>query len=96
MKGLDLNTPLWQLTVGQFLDLCQQANQVPEEKEESGELVYGLDGLARLLGCSKTTAQARKSAGEFDEALYQTGRKVVFDKAKVLDIIKKQNKTKIR
>ena len=90
MRTLDMNTPVWQLTVGELIDLVQKSMRTEEaQREKEKELVYGIDGLARLLGCSKTTAQIRKSRGDFDSATYQTGRKVAFDKAKILDLIKK-------
>lgn len=45
MKVIDPKTPLWQLTVEEFLDL--QKLNYSEKKYE-----YGLKGIARIFGCS--------------------------------------------
>ena len=51
-------------------------------------LVYGISGLARLLGCSDTTAWRHRKSGKFDPAISQLGDTIVFDTQKVLEIMK--------
>ena len=50
-------------------------------------LVYGISGLARLLGCSDTTAWRHRKSGKFDAATSQLGDTLVFDSRKVLEIM---------
>lgn len=86
MDTLDLNRPLFSLTVGEFLALKntetikQPTNTNPEKK-----YVYGLQGLARLLGCSHPTAQRVKDSGKIP--FTQTGRKLIFDQEAVLSAL---------
>lgn len=49
--------------------------------------VYGLNGLAKLLGCGRTKAQEIKNSGKIDEAIYQAGRKIVIDSEKALELL---------
>ena len=51
-------------------------------------LVYGISGLARLLGCSDTTAWRHRKSGKFDAATSQLGDTLVFDSHKVLEIMR--------
>lgn len=95
-------TRLIDVTVGDFIGYLKECGLVGQQKEAvqySGpETVTGLDGLAQLLGCSKGTASRRKQSGEFDEAISQTGRKIVVDVRKLLEItnIAKMSKVKRR
>ena len=80
----NLNTPIWQLTVGEFLELQERAMKpLHEQKEEpkpgKKNLVYGIKGLAELLDCSPTTAQRIKNSGVIDRAVTQYGRKLIID-----------------
>jgi hypothetical protein len=87
------DTPIWQLTVGEFLDLQkeflkpQTVIQQPEKK-----LVHGLEGIARLFGCSRTTASAIKKSGVIDEAITQVGRTIVVDVNLALRLAGKRKK----
>ncbi|OPB93714.1 hypothetical protein BAS10_12980 [Elizabethkingia meningoseptica] len=54
------------------------------------ELVHGIKGLAELLGCGRTKAQELKSSGILKEAVIQNGKKIIFDAAKVLELLKNQ------
>ena len=81
---LDLNTPIWQLTVGEFIDLQKNAlpptsQTVQNIQHPTKRYVYGISGLAELFGCSKTTAGKWKAAGWLDTAIMQTGRKITID-----------------
>ena len=52
------------------------------------ECVFGLDGLASLIGCKKTKAQQVKNSGILDDAIIQNGRKLIIDKNKALELLK--------
>jgi len=87
----DLNTPIWQLTVGEFIELQQRIypkTQSEEKKPERKRLVYGIKGLAKLLSCSTTTAQRIKNEGVIDKAITQFGRKIIIDADMALKLIK--------
>ena len=57
-----------------------------QEVIEKKEYVYGINGLADLIGCSKTHASRLKSQGIFDEAIIQRGRKIIIDREKALEL----------
>lgn len=88
----NLNTPIWQLTVGEFLELAEK-NQVKVAKETTTDsfpkknLIYGIKGLAKLLECSTTTAQKIKNSGVIDKAISQFGRKLIIDADLVLKLM---------
>ena len=50
---------------------------------------YGLKGLAKILGCSRSTASKIKSSGILDEAICQNGKLIIIDKEKALELLKK-------
>lgn len=83
-------TRLIDVTVGDFIDYLKDCGLIghPESKIEYAgpEYVYGLEGLAKLLGCSIGTASRRKQSGEFDKAISQVGRKIIIDAKQVLEI----------
>jgi hypothetical protein len=84
------NTPLWQLTVEEFITLLKEngvgmgTQTVIQPEQPTKNYVYGLNGLATLLDCSKVTAQKIKKSGQIDSCFSQIGRKLVFDADKVL------------
>lgn len=51
-------------------------------------LVYGLAGLSRLLGCSVSTAARIKKSGVLAPAIHQTGKIIVIDADLALDLMK--------
>lgn len=77
MESIDPKTPLWQLTIAEFLEVSK--NVSCEKKYE-----YGLKGLAKLLGCSVSKASEVKSSGILDEAIFQRGNIIIIDKQKAL------------
>lgn len=95
----NLNTPIWQLTVGEFLELQERAikqqtrhheiDNKPKRLEKT--LVYGISGLAELLSCSKGTAQKIKNSGTIDKAVSQCGKKIVIDADLALELIRKDD-----
>jgi hypothetical protein len=58
--------------------------------EQKKEYAYGLDGLARIIGCSKSHASKLKGEGLFDDAIVQNGRKIIIDKEKALELFNKK------
>lgn len=82
---MDLNKPLWQLTSGEFLELLKKDEPVQEQETS---LIYGIGGLAELLGVSKATAQKIKNSGKIKEATIQVGRSICFDREKVIELLK--------
>ncbi|MBR8709739.1 hypothetical protein IX321_002557 [Bacteroides pyogenes] len=61
-----LDKPVWQLTGEELLFLAQHGNTITKAKEEKSSAkeekryVYGLAGIARLFGCSLSTANRIK------------------------------------
>ena len=81
-----ISKPLWQLTAEEFLFLSNNASPVETSKKSnevldttSRKYVYGLAGLANLLGCSKGTAGRIKKSGKLAPAIKQFGRKIIID-----------------
>lgn len=82
MKNLNPKTPIWQLTVEEFLELSK--NIKAETKYE-----YGLKGLAKILGCSVSKASEVKSSGIISDAIIQNGNIIIIDKDKALQLFGK-------
>jgi hypothetical protein len=78
--NIDPKKPLLQLTVEEFLDL--QKNNVQEKKYE-----YGLKGLAKTLGCSRSKAAEIKSSGILNDAIIQNGNLIIIDKEKAMELM---------
>lgn len=90
MKNFDPNTPIWQLTIGEFMELINQTQTVaidnmPKEKR----LVYGIAGIAQIFNCSMTTANRIKASGKIDRAISQCGRMITVDADLALELMKK-------
>lgn len=94
---MDVNKPLWQLTVGEFLSL-QKSLELPDQHlKEKRELsdkkyVYGLSGIAKLFNCSRTTAYKYKSSGMLDGAVKQSGRIIIVDAEEALRLFDENKK----
>lgn len=84
------DTRLIDLTVGEFKDLCNSLIPKPKE-EENDEIVYGLDGLAKIFGVSKNQAYRMKRSGKYKEAIKQEGQVIITNKKKALELFGKQN-----
>ena len=88
---VDKETPIWQLTVGEFIELQEEVIRpqtvisLPEKK-----YVYGIAGIAELFGCSKTTANAIKQSGKIDKAVIQIGRKITVDAELAMSLVGKK------
>jgi hypothetical protein len=87
-------TPVWQLTVGQFKELMRPFYERSIEKESisensSDKILVGIQGLASYLEVSRATAQNYKSSGILDGSYTQIGRTIRFDADLVDEAIKK-------
>lgn len=82
MKNIDPKTPIWQLTVEEFVEVSKNLNS--EKKYE-----YGLKGLAKILGCSVSKASEVKSSGILNKAIIQNGNIIIIDKEKALELFAK-------
>lgn len=100
MTMYNLNTPIWQLTVGEFLELQQRikdkspSSQCSLIDSKEKKLVYGLKGIAELFGCSTTTAQVIKNSGVIDKAITQIGRKIITDAELALRLVNERKSSK--
>ena len=96
----DQDTPLFKLTVGELMDLIerrikeQPATASDRQIAPAGKrYVYGLSGIASLFGCSRTQAYRIKASGKIDSAIKQTGRLIIVDADKALELAAKKKKT---
>ncbi|WP_407497456.1 DUF3853 family protein [Elizabethkingia meningoseptica] len=89
-----LEKPFGEVTVNDFFSLFfagkniigqrEQEIQKEQEPEEPSwdKFDYGIDGLARILGCGKTRAQEIKNTGLLDRAITKAGRKLMIHREK--------------
>lgn len=86
------------VTVDEFLDAVAvrfglEAKPTDEESVYVRKhYVYGLQGLANLLGCSLSTAARIKKSGVLDKAISQQGKIIATDADLALDIINISNR----
>lgn len=92
---IDYDKPLWQLTVGEFLELTKTSNPAIVDdtyiQPEIRKMEYGIAGIARIFNCSMTTANRIKQSGKIDKAISQSGRKIVIDVDLALSLFKNDN-----
>lgn len=96
-KMNNFDKPIWQLTIGEFVELIDSRISKKEEEVSVSDVsnekyVHGLAGLAKILGCSKNHAGKLKSSGIFDDAIIQNGRKIIIDSEKALELFKDKNR----
>lgn len=99
MSAID-NIRVADLTVGQLAQLVRdiiadtaepkETETVIREDYTDGRYVYGIHGIAQLLGISTTYAQRIKSAGMLDGAIVQHGRKIVCDARMAVELFGKR------
>lgn len=100
----EMNKPLGALTVQELLDILaplisrQQPTQPvsSEQTNDNKRYVYGLAGLARLLGCSIVTASRIKKSGVINKAISQVGRKIIIDADLALELLNSSRKSNPR
>lgn len=88
--------PLFQLTVGEFMIVQNRANMATKETEnksytdtkDSKRYIYGIRGIAKLFGCSISSANRLKKSGVIDKAIIQNGRKIIVDSELALKLVK--------
>lgn len=86
--------PLIQATLGDLRELLEDMfssslkSDVESELEIKKHLVYGLTGLANLLGVCKATASNIKRSGILDPAISQRGKVIVVDADLALELMK--------
>ena len=64
--------------------LSVDGNNQPSNKK----YVQGINGIASLFGCSKSTAQRIKNSGIIDDAITQVQRKILVDADLALQLVK--------
>lgn len=87
MDTLNYQTKIADLTVAELTCLIRDLLN-KEKQANQNEYVFGLYGLANLLGISLPTAQRIKNTGIIDEAISYAGRKMVINKKVALDKLK--------
>lgn len=88
-----LKKPLWQLTAEEFLMLnngSSSESNKPSSEPSQKKYVYGIDGIAKLFGCSKPTANRLKKSKKIDAAITQIGRKIIVDADLALKLAKEE------
>lgn len=98
MVDVNLDKPLFNLTIGEFMELMQESREQVESVpttpacsqvivgNDNKKYVYGIDGIARLFDCSRATANRIKKEGKINGAITQIGRKIVVDAEKALEL----------
>ncbi|MDR3246718.1 MAG: DUF3853 family protein [Prevotellaceae bacterium] len=91
----DLNTPVWMLTVGELIDFI--ADYTKRERPEpelpvrcDHNVVHGISGIAKLLGCSKVMVHEYRRQGWIEPAIKQYGRKIICDARMALELFGKR------
>ncbi len=88
---------VWQMTGDELLQLIYfglSESKFHRNKENSKtnpqeqNYVYGLKGIAKLFGCSVSSAQRLKKSGKIDDAIIQDGRKIIVEVDKVLELVR--------
>lgn len=84
MKEIDHETPLFKLTVGEFLSLSQASNKFQEKKYE-----YGYKGIQKLFNVSRSKAYKLLKSKMLSEAVFKNGRQLIIDKEKAIELYNK-------
>ena len=90
---------LLQLTGQEFVDLLREGLGLsalgyddPEPLVVKKHLVYGMQGICDLFGCSTSTAARIKKSGVIDAAISQVGKVIVVDADLAIDLLKTSKK----
>ncbi len=88
-----LAKPICMMTGEELTLLLQNTEKVtakvPAEVVPEKHYEYGIEGLAKVFGCSIPTANRIKKSGVIDAAITQVGRKIVVDVELALELAKK-------
>ena len=86
---------LFQATIGDLKEMIEELfsprGDFPEEPQRGDvkkHLVYGIAGLAKLLGVCRATASKIKATGILDPAISQHGKVIVIDADLALELMK--------
>lgn len=86
---------IFQATLGDLQEMFEEMFASPKDypanpptSDVKRHFVYGLAGLAKLLGVCKATASSIKSSGILDPAISQHGKVIVVDADLALELIK--------
>lgn len=83
-------TPLWQLTVGEFLSLAKSLPEPAKSTERPEEFVYGYDGISKMLGgVSKATVFRLLRSGRIAPAISQSGKTIICNVSLALKLLNK-------
>ena len=74
-----------QMTVEEYLEM-KSRQETKEVTTKQKNLVYGLEGIKTLFGCSTTTAWRIKNSEWIRPAISQVGRKIVVDADLALEL----------
>lgn len=84
------DTPLWRLTVSEFMQLMGKPTEKQEQTTTSEKwIVHGISGIMEVFNCSRATAQRIKNSGKIDKAIVQVGRKITIDADLAMELLKK-------
>lgn len=87
---------VWQMTGDELIALLKYENVYFSNRTkrsgstnriEDEKYVYGLKGIAKLLGCSISSATRLKRSGKINNAIVQDGRKIIVDVQKALSLL---------
>lgn len=92
------DTPLWQLSVGEFRTLCKEVLESQTKPAEISrfspeDLCYGYKEIAKFLKVGESTMYRWKRDRLLDKALIQYGRRVIAIKEELLKV-KENGKSK--
>lgn len=84
--------PLFQMTGEEFIFLQNRLNndtsQTPIIPDKEKKYVYGIRGIAKLFGCSISSANRIKKSKKIDRAIIQDGRKIIIDSELALELMR--------
>lgn len=91
-------------TIGEFIEALRTGLGLGLHEEEDPyrentpkkHYIYGIKGLAQLLGCSLSTANRIKKSGAINAAIAQNGKIIVIDADLAMSLLQVQNKRKYR
>lgn len=86
-----LQKPIAMMTGEELCFLITKSVETGEKaspKTSSKGNYYGIEGIARVFGCSVPTANRIKKSGIIDKAITQIGRKIVVDADLALSLAK--------
>ena len=94
------DTRIIDLTVGQLIELMTNIKKQEEIKNPvksstfcGNDYFFGYSELAKELGCSTVTIYDRLKSGVYDSAIIRNGRKILFKKDKIKEIL--ESKTQL-